>query len=368
MSETSAVEDAAEGAADGTRYEPRGPLSRVAANRVTIAALAPRVVGQHVRAALRALRDGEAYGTKAVLEPTRDELRALLGDAADAAYAEGERPNWKLSALVSINPSYGAVKIVGSHSYNRQHGDLRSTSTVLLYDKLTMQAVAILDGSTLSAQRTGAYASVVIDRLLSQRARFSVFLFGAGRVAQAVVEDLQAHHPERIDTLYIRSRTQASAEAFVAQLAPHVSFALVAAPTLDALPDCTLIVTASNANAPLFEAWQVGDASIILHLGGDETPDELIRYTLEAGTVICDDIDTVAHRRSQSLPLFFARTGRSLEAMANAYQVRNLWQIMDENTPYRLPALVTCVGLPVLDLYLAQHVYETARDSEACPG
>lgn len=365
MSETSAVDDG--GAVHGSLFESFGPLSRVAASRVTVMALAPRVVGQHVRAALRALRDGEAYGTKAVLEPTRDELRALLGDEADAAYAKGERPNWKLSALVSINPSYGAVKIVGSHSYNRQHGDPRSTSTVLLYDKLTMHAVAILDGSTLSAQRTGAYASVIIDRLLQERARFSVFLFGAGRVAQAVVEDLQAHHPERIDTLYIRSRTQASTDAFVARLAPQVSFPLVAAPTLDALPDCTLIVTASNANAPLFEAWQVGDASIVLHLGGDETPDELIRYILEAGTVICDDIDTVAHRRSQSLPLFFARTGRSLESMANAYQVRNLWQILDEDTPYRLPALVTCVGLPVLDLYLAQHVYETARDAAICP-
>jgi alanine dehydrogenase len=366
MSETSAVDD--EGAAHGRLVEPRGPLSRGTASRVTVAVLAPRVVGQQVRAALRALRDGEAYGTKAVLEPRPGELRALLGDAAGAAYAEGERPNWKLSALVSINPVYGAVKIVGSHSYNRQHGDPRSTSTVLLYDKLTMRAVAILDGSTLSAQRTGAYASVVIDRLLPHRARFSVFLFGAGRVAQAVVEDLEAHHPERIESMYVRSRTQASADAFVAQLAPHVAFPLVVARTLDALPDCALIVTASNANAPLFEAWQVGDASIVLHLGGDETPDELIRYMLEAGTVICDDIDTVAHRRSQSLPLFFARTGRSLESMAHAYPVRNLWQILDETTPYRLPALVTCVGLPVLDLYLAQHVYETARDAEAYPG
>ncbi len=365
MRETSEAEDA--GAATGSPYGPRSTVLRGPAGRVTVAPLAPRLVGQRVRAALRALRDGEAYGTKAVLEPDSDELRALLGDAANAAYANGERPNWKLSALVSINPSYGAVKIVGSHTYNRLHGVPRSTSTVLLYDKLTMQAVAILDGSTLSAQRTGAYASIVVDRLLQHRARFSVFVFGAGRVARAVVEDLHAHHPERIDTLYVRSRTQASAEAFVAGLTPHVSFPLVAAPTLDPLPDCALIITASNASAPLFEAWQVGDASVVLHLGGDETPNELIRYILEAGTVICDDIETVAHRRSQSLPLFFLRTGRSLEAMADAYQARNLWQILDDDTPYRLPALVTCVGLPVLDLYLAQHVYETARDAETGP-
>lgn len=366
MRETSGADET--GSTMGAPHGPGVTLPRGPANRVTVAALAPHIVGQRVRAALRALRDGEAYGTKAVLEPDEKELRALLGDAACTAYAHGERPNWKLSALVSINPSYGAVKIVGSHSYNRQHGDPRSTSTVLLYDKLTMRALAILDGSTLSAQRTGAYASVVVDRLLQQRATFSVFLFGAGRVAHAVVEDLEAHHPERIDTLYVRSRTPAGAEALVATFTARTSFPLVAAPTLDALPDCTLIITASNANAPLFEPWQVGDDTVVLHLGGDETPDELIRYILEAGTVICDDIETVAHRRSQSLPLFFLRTGRSLDAMADAYQVRNLWQILDENTPYRMPALVTCVGLPVLDLYLAQHVYETARDAEAYTG
>lgn len=360
--------------ADETTGTERGPhgsgiaLPRGPASRVTVDALEPRLVGQRVRTALRALRDGEAYGTKAVLEPDEKELHALLGDAAIFAYADGERPNWKLSALVSINRLYGAVKIVGSHSYNRQHGDPRSTSTVLLYDKLTMRALAILDGSTLSAQRTGAYASIVIDRLLRHRATFSVFLFGAGRVARAVVEDLEAHHPERIDTLYVRSRTQASAEAFVTAHTPLASFPLIAAPRLDTLPDCTLIITASNADTPLFEAWQVGDDVVVLHLGGDETPDELIRYILEVGTVVCDDIDTVAHRRSQSLPLFFARTGRSLEAMANAYQMHNLWQILDDDAPHRLPTLVTCVGLPVLDLYLAQHVYETARDTDVHAG
>lgn len=74
------------------------------------------------------------------------------------------------------------------------------------------------------------------------------------------------------------------------------------------------------------------------------------------------------HHTQQFEIVLLARTGRSLESMANAYQVRNLWQILDEDTPYRLPALVTCMGLPVLDLYLAQHVYETARDAQACPG
>lgn len=327
-------------------------------------ALDPLMVGKLVRTALRAFRQGDAYGVKAVLEPSPNELWPLVGKATDDFYADGERANWKLSALLSVNSTYGVVKIVGSHSYNRQHGIPRSTSTILLYDKLSMRTLAILDGTTLSAQRTGAYASIVVELVLPHREKFSVFLFGAGRVANAVVEDLMAHHPDRIDTLYVRSRTDMGAEDFVAHLATRVSFHIVAVKDLDSLPGCALVITASNADAPVFEAWQIGDDSVVLHLGGDETPAELVRYILEVGTVICDDITTVAHRCSQSLPLFFQRTGRSLELVADDYQIRNIWQILDDDVAtYRLPTLVTCVGLPVLDLYLAQHVYETARDS-----
>ena len=49
MSETSAVDDA--GAAHGSLFESHGPVSRVAASRATVTTLAPRVVGQRVRAA-----------------------------------------------------------------------------------------------------------------------------------------------------------------------------------------------------------------------------------------------------------------------------------------------------------------------------
>lgn len=338
-----------------------------AATPIEIPPLDARDVGRLVRTALDAVRGGEAYGAKAVLEPIPEELTALLGEAARNVYVPGERANWKLSTLISVNATYGAVKIVGSHSYNRQQGLPRSCSTLLLYDKLTMRSVAIFDGTALSAQRTGAYASIVIDRLLRHHAKFSVYLFGAGRVAQSVVADLDAHHADRVEALYVNSRTHDSATTFVNWMGPRVRFPVIAPQDRRAhLPDCTLIVTASNADAPLFEAWEVGEETVVLHLGGDEIPRGLVEYVLEAGTVICDDVHTVAHRNSQSLPLYFARIGRSLQEVTGRYQILNLWQI-DEHagTRYRLPALVTCVGLPVLDLYLAQHVYETAREADA---
>ncbi|AID27385.1 ornithine cyclodeaminase [Salmonella bongori] len=329
--------------------------------------LPPLVVGKLVRAALRALRRQESYGVKAVLEPDQDELQLLLGKKNAPYYPPGERANWKLSALLSINASYGAVKIVGSHSYNHHLGLPRSTSTILLYDKLSMRPVSIMDGTTLSAQRTGAYASIVIDRLMQHCETFSVFIFGAGCVANAIIEDLLAHHAGRINTIYVRSRTQKGAETLAAHFVDRITFPIIAVENLDHLSDCMLVITASNAEAPLFDASQINSASVILHLGGNEIPGEWVRYILEKGTVICDDIASVSHRGSQSLAIFFQQTGHSLKSMAEVYQIKNLWQILDESTAYPLPALVTCVGLPVLDLYLAQYIYETTPSISSKP-
>lgn len=325
------------------------------------------VVGRLVRQALRAMRDGIAYGDKSVLQPTAREFRELVPDTS-LGYGMNERANWKLSALLGINDRYGSVKIVGSHSYNRHLGWPRSTSTLILYDKLTMRPLEIMDGTMLSTQRTGAYASVVVDGLLRGHETFDVFLFGTGRVAEAIIDDLQAHHAARVRTLHIKSRSFASAEAVARAMTGRVDFPVRAARDLALMPTCALVVTASNAITPLFSAACVAPDAVVLHLGGDETPAAWVRQVLESGTVICDDVHTVTHRNSQSVALYFSRQGQSLEESATTYQVLNLWQIFDDPTfACRAPVLVTCVGMPALDLYLAQHVYETANGVTPSP-
>lgn len=317
-------------------------------------------VGRWVRAALRAMAEEVAYGEKVVLQPGETELLDLLRvPKLDDRFAQ-ERLNWKLSALVSVNDRYGGVKIVGSNACNRQFGLPRSRSTILLFDKLTMQPLAIYDGTEISAARTGAFASIVADLFLADLNCFEVALFGTGAVAERVIADLAAHHGDRVTAVHVESRTPARAAAFAAQQSAWAPFPVVPVTDAGQIRLCRLIVTASNARTPVFEADSIGPDAVVLHLGGDETPAVLVRRMLESGTVMCDDVHAVSHRNSQSLALYFSRSGQSLEAEARRYQILNAWQALAVQRPaFRRPALVTCVGLPVLDLYVAQNIHES---------
>jgi alanine dehydrogenase len=318
------------------------------ARRIAPAApIDPRVVATAVRSALRDVAVGVARGGKLVLEVPPP----VQVPAAPPVPMHGERSNWKLSTLVALNATHGAVKIVGSNAANRARGLPRSQSLLVLYDKPTMRPLAIFDGTTISAARTAAYASVIVDAM-QRTAPIDVFLFGAGVLAGHILADLQALQRDAIGTVHVRSLDHARTQAFVARHRPTVDFGLVAVAGNRVLHRCALIITASNAAAPVFERAEAASDAVVLHLGGDETPPGFIALAQAAGQLYCDDAAAVAHRNSQSVARYFAERGQSLAHDAQALGIRPVGDLVDATGVVKGPALVTCVGLPALDLYV----------------
>lgn len=220
---------------------PPPPGTQSLATSLRVAALDQNDVGRQVRVALQAIAAGLAYGQKVVVQPEERELFDLLRvSALDDRFSQ-ERLNWKLSALVSVNERYGCVKIVGSNAYNRMLNAPRSQSTILLFDKLTMQPIAMYDGTEISAARTGAYASIVIDLLLPHAESLSVFLIGTGAVSEKVLADLEARCPTRIAQVFVKSRTPGRATEFAKSLSGRLSFPVRPADGGDMMRDCALL-------------------------------------------------------------------------------------------------------------------------------
>ncbi|KQS95567.1 hypothetical protein [Rhizobium sp. Leaf386] len=306
------------------------------------------------------IRDGRAYGLKSVLLPLENELWARPELHNYRKEFEGERLGWKLSTLSSVGPDYAAVKIVGANALNRRLGRPRSMSTIALFDKVTLAPICLLDGTEISAARTATYATTMVERFLSDRHDLSAFVFGAGPIAERVILGLGIFGRDTFSKVFIRSRSVESAVQLAAKLSAHVAFPLLAVDDNAELGSCDLVITASNAKKPVFDDAEANPRALTLHLGGDETPAPYIQRVLKTGRLLCDDIGMVSRRNSQSLALYFSRGQSTLETLGPLLGVTNFSDLGDEvqKLPDE-PLHITCVGLPMLDLYVAKYVYET---------
>ena len=308
-----------------------------------------------VRQALIDLEAGLAAGAKATVTPRDDDIRDFADPERSGFDLAAEDLDWKLSALVSVNRRHGAVKIVGANAFNRCLGLPRSRSTILLFDKLTMQPLAMMDGTDISAVRTGAYASITADLFYAPRGAGRVVILGAGRIAEAVIRCLDASHRGRIERITVLSRSAGSAAALGERLRGTVATELVATQDRSALAEADLLITATTARGPVLDAGEIPPGITTLLLGGDELPAGYIEAALADGLVYCDSVASVAHRNVQSLSLYFSRRGTSMAEAA----IRSLGEEMIHPAwePGRA-VHVSCIGLPALDLYLTEYLYD----------
>ncbi|AJD42408.1 ornithine cyclodeaminase [Rhizobium sp. SEMIA 4085] len=305
------------------------------------------------------MRLGRAHGLKSILSFSETDLWKQPEFRPYRNELKGERLGWKLSALSGVGGRYAAVKVVGANAINRRFGLPRSASTIILLDSFTLRPLCVMDGTEISAARTATYASMALERFFSIGNDISVFLFGAGPIAEEIVKALGHFGKDIISTIYVRSRSRASAQRLVEKHGPTAGVPLETASDNRKLRDCRFVITASNASVPVFAAQDIFANAVLLHLGGDETPVDHIQTVLRSGLAICDDVSMVSRRNSQSLALYFSRMGATLEQLGPFLGVMGFKDLpVGGDVPDR-PILITCVGLPMLDLYVAAHVYET---------
>lgn len=304
------------------------------------------------------IRNGRALGHKSVLSLPEDAFwREADFDTRPGEFA-GERLGWKLSCLYGANPDFAGVKVIGANAFNRLLGLRRSRSTYILMEKLTMQPLAIIDATALSAARTGAYASQVLSLCPIKTDAITVFLFGAGPIAEAILASLSDRAARPIARVYLKALRLESARALVASLSTTLPFELIAVEDNRFLVEADFVITATNSDKPVFADDELRRDACLLHLGGDEVPVETLRRVLRQGQVGCDDLATVSRRNSQSLALQFSRTGSSLEALGPHLGILELSKASNWRLQPGAPLSVTCVGLPVLDLYVVAALFQ----------
>ena len=156
-----------------------------------------------------------------------------------------------MPAYLSERSEFG-IKVVSVYDDNPNLNVPRITATVLVLDPVTGLPKAFMDGSSLTAIRTGAGGGVAADFLARQDAK-TVGLFGAGVQARAQLQAVMAVRD--IKCVNLISRTTASAEQIATEIsewtdAPEVN--LVSNPQ-QVVEDADIVICATTSATPLFD-------------------------------------------------------------------------------------------------------------------
>jgi ornithine cyclodeaminase/alanine dehydrogenase-like protein (mu-crystallin family) len=183
------------------------------------------------------------------------------------------------------------IKVVSIYGDNPGKGLPRITATVLVIDPETGLPKAFMDGSSLTAIRTGAGGGLAAE-LLSRQNSETVALFGAGIQARTQLQAVMA--VRKIRYVYIISRTRASAQKLAEEIATWSYTPIVDTTSTpqEAIRDADIVITATTSPTPLFDGNDLKPGTHITAIGS-YTPEkrEVDSITAQRARIIVDSRD-----------------------------------------------------------------------------
>ena len=297
-----------------------------------------------MRAAIDAVREGFIAGSSGGIEqPAR---LALEGGRA-------------LAMLAADRQGIGTVlKAVTVRSGNAERGLPAVQAVVVWFDGETGTPEALIDGTTLTAIRTGAASGVATDLLASPDAGV-LAMIGAGGQAPDQVRAVCAVRPIR--EVRIAARDPAHATGLAARLALELGSVRVTATGIPAaLAGADVVCTATTATRPLFAIRDLAPAVHVNAIGAyTETMCELPAELLaEASVIAVDRVDAALAEAGDLIQAI----GRGLIRADRLVEIGTL--LARPTVPPGGRTVFKSVGVAAQDWALARIAVERARAQE----
>jgi ornithine cyclodeaminase len=253
-----------------------------------------------------------------------------------------------------------AVKIVSLFPKNPERGLAFIQAAVLVLEADTGRPVALLEGSSLTAIRTGAGSGAAID-LLARPDSSVVAVFGAGAQGRTQLE--AACGVRKIERAWVLDPAKEQAESFAQEMAGKGNIPKelrVAIDPAQALSEADIVCTATTSNMPVFSDADLRPGTHVSAVGS-YTPEmqEVPAETVARALVVVDS-------RSATL----AETGDLLKPMQEGlfgeeHISAELGEVILERKPARKSSeqvtYFKSVGVAVQDAMAAQLALQNAR-------
>lgn len=265
------------------------------------------------------------------------------------------------------------VKWYGSNVDNpAERGLPRSIHTITLNDPESGAPLAILDGTLISAMRTGAVAGVGAKHIQGDRAETAVVI-GGGVIGRTSAMALDAGL-DNLDRIEIFDIDRDKAESLSEELNEQLQATATAASSVESVvPEAdVVVVAAAGATPPTIRAEWLADDALIIPLGDLDMP----LSAIDDGNVFVDDVDNVLEFIDHLDWRMPNALGEALEAGdRSASDLRPIHSLMNDPNSESGAGISTgastdgrslffALGLPIEDVAWASDVYRTAESED----
>ncbi|HPI98497.1 MAG TPA: ornithine cyclodeaminase [Synergistales bacterium] len=272
---------------------------------------------------------------------------------------------WDINSRINAMPGFvggkcntGGIKWIGSKPENpSKYGIPRASALIILNDPETAFPICVMDGTLISAMRTGAVTGVGA-RYLARKASRSVALIGAGAQnhtqLKAVltvlpgIEDIRVCDlsPERVRTFIDHEKSGN----------PGLNFRGTTE-ARDAVEGADIIISATTTLKPIVRAEWVRDGAYISNVGNYEYEYDVVR---KASKILADNWEAVIHRKNQT-------AARML--MEGELQEKELYGELGEVINGKRPGrendreiiFFSPIGMGIEDVIVAREIYDRAE-------
>lgn len=205
------------------------------------------------------------------------------------------------------------VKLVSIYDDNPALGFPRISAIVLVLDPETGRPVALMDGESLTALRTGAAGGLAADLLSREHAK-TLALFGAGIQGRSQIKAVMA--VRTIDTVYIHDPNAEACNKLALELKglkPEAPTVHITKTSRETVQDADIVVTATPSKKPVFDGKDLKPGTHVTAVGAF-TPEmmEIDDFTIKKARVYVDSREACLIESGEiirSKPHIFAEIG-----------------------------------------------------------
>lgn len=262
-----------------------------------------------------------------------------------------------MPGYIGSSVNIAGIKWVGSKPLNpKRYGLPRASAIIVLNDPETALPLAIMDGTIISAMRTGAVSGIAL-KYLSPSEADALAVIGAGVQSRTQLMALMHVCPSirkvRVFDIY-PERAKSFVDEGIRKYG-EISFEAVSSPK-EAVKDADVVITVTTAMKPIVRSEWVKRGALLINVGNHEYES---RVVLESDKVVVDDLEAVIHRGVQTVAVMLKEGIISREDIyAELGEIVGGAKKGRENPAETI--FFSAVGMGIEDLIVAKKIYDTA--------